>query len=996
VANRRTRIQGVSTDAERAITANAENADARLRKLEARRGRAGIVRADTAAKAGEFLNIEAPAAGITVILPEPVPSLRDQRVTLCFRNRNPVRIVSIRGLVNRETFVSNGAIGTFEAICDGLDGWSVETGVSSSGSALDAEFILGAAHGSLPSARVAADSTEIDVDLTVANAASWALRTASVVFSKLQNLTGLSVLGRAANSAGVMAAITATAARQVLQVNDAGTALQWGFPIEVQENGVSLGKAHTLNEAGGRMTLAAGVATLEAPSLVEVNPKAGGTENAYALPSSLRHGDILHWQISGAVTVNGIDATGVPDGFEFTLTQGNGGLPDGNQVTFVDESGSATAGNRIGTPDNITVIMGTAGAVRIRRAGSSAGGRWTIVERGFPRASTSIAYGGLSGREMQRAALTGAVTASANSNATAFGSAAAKSVLANATNAAAVPAFLAGSAAFQHLRVNAANTALEWAILSLAEFPTMAAGTVLANVTAGVAVPTAHSLSTLFGEGLTYTNVTGVAAVGAGDCITVGASTVGVTDFSVTPRKLAPSVHILPAGTHNDIAIADSVTSILVIGDATVTGIAGGWDGRAIDISTQGFTLTLAFNSAGSAVGNRLATPAGVDYVQLRGGARLIYDTQPANDIWRVSGTADSHENGSEIQLSSLTGNMGTIDISTLSCGGSVVAASAAASSAYSIEGFTAKTEGFWFHFKVETGITNNCTLFNEDATATAANRLRTPSNLDISSVGYLEGIFYYRDSRWNFIGAQPNQIANSATDYVRVTGGGASQVNIATATGDVTIAAGGNLEASGDNVSLDATASNGIVSVTSQAGAGGGAIQLTEQAASGATVNAGRGMVWVQNQTPSAPMFTDDTNVDREIATIGAPMTRGSSASFSTPFIIGFNKTSGTGAAGDDVVFNANAPFAFRIIACGVVVSTGVAASTVQWRSASGGGGNTFSLTMSTATTGLHTSAGIGSSTSIDLVVPAGGTLSARWTDLDVRAYVWALCVRT
>lgn len=230
MAPRRTRIPGISQDAERNINQTTGDLEDRVRKLERKPGRAGRVISDTAAKAGEFLNVEAPPAGLTVIFPEPVPSLLNARITLSFRNTNPVRLVCIRGEVNRETFVVNTAIGTFEAICDGLDGWSVETGLTSTGSSVDAEYLVGAAHGSLPSARVATDSTEVDVDLTVANVASWALRTASVVFGKLQNLTGLSVLGRAANSAGVMAAITAAAGDHYLRSNTAGTALEFGNP----------------------------------------------------------------------------------------------------------------------------------------------------------------------------------------------------------------------------------------------------------------------------------------------------------------------------------------------------------------------------------------------------------------------------------------------------------------------------------------------------------------------------------------------------------------------------------------------------------------------------------------------------------------------------------------------------------------------------------------------------------------------------------------------
>lgn len=106
-----------------------------------------------------------------------------------------------------------------------------------------------------------------------------------------------------------------------------------------------------------------------------------------------------------------------------------------------------------------------------------------------------------------RAALTGAITATQDSNTTAFGALAAKSVLANATNISAVPAALAGTAAFQHLRVNSANTGLEWSVLTTGDFPansvpltalaTQAADTFVGNITALTATPVAVPLSSV-------------------------------------------------------------------------------------------------------------------------------------------------------------------------------------------------------------------------------------------------------------------------------------------------------------------------------------------------------------------------------------------------------------------------------------------------------------------------------------------------------------------
>lgn len=130
-----------------------------------------------------------------------------------------------------------------------------------SGAPTDAEYVLGAPDGDLPNGRVATASTEITPDVGTPNVISWALNTASVALAKLANLTGLSVLGRAANSAGVMAAITASAARQTLGVNDAGTALAWGDPVEIRDSGADQGDVYALDfVAGANVNIAASVA----------------------------------------------------------------------------------------------------------------------------------------------------------------------------------------------------------------------------------------------------------------------------------------------------------------------------------------------------------------------------------------------------------------------------------------------------------------------------------------------------------------------------------------------------------------------------------------------------------------------------------------------------------------------------------------------------------------------------------------------------------------
>lgn len=667
--DRRNVIPGVPRESERAITGLVAELDERLRRLERSPGRAGIVSSDTAAKPGELLNIEAPVTGLTVILPQPTAALIDARVTLCFRNANPVRLVSISGLVNRESFVLNTAPGTFEAVCDGIDGWNVEIGVSSSGSAADAEYVVATAHASLPNAGVATDTTEVNFSFTPGSIATWVLNTASVAFSKLANLAGLSVLGRAANSSGVMAAITATSARQVLRLNSAGTSLEFAYNQSEQ--------------------------TL-------VSPMAGGTQNAYVLPSTVKHGDILNWDISGAVTLNGIDSTGFTAGFEFTLIQSNGGFPDGNQVTINDENAGALAANRFATPDNVAVIIGTGGAVRIRRGAS----RWSIIERGFPRASTSNLYGGLSGRELQRAALTGAVTASQNSNSTLFG----------------------------------------------------------------------VSSTSIIGAGAT--SMQRAALTGA----IAAAQNVNATLF---------------AGIRDNGAAENDRTNLNFLSSTTIS---------------------LA-----------VTDDAGNDELEIT--AALIGTT-------------------TEVTIVSATGNLGTINIAALECGGSVRVTSA--SSAYSIEGFTAKTNGFWFYFEAAQGATNHCTLFDEDATATAANRLQLPLSEDINQSGEIRGIFYYRNSRWNFTGNDPKRIGTTTTGVV-VTG---TQINLAVPASDINITAGGNVNVTGSGTGL-LVGCNTFVD---------GYLDMTEQATVTAP-GAAHGKVWVDSGAVQALRFTDDSGNDRSVS---------------------------------------------------------------------------------------------------------------------------------
>lgn len=442
---------------------------ARLDALERKQPVQPTLTGDFVAREGQTLNLEPPGAGMRGTLVKATPFNRGARVTFFQRNKNPVRLQAVDGKVNGAAFVISNAPGAFDAVSDGETGWSLDQNITSTGATgapATSQYLLGASDPLLPNGRVASDSTEIDADLTVANVVSWALLAGSVVFAKLQNLTGLSVLGRAANSAGVMAAITATGAGQYLRENAAGNALEWGNPTS--------------------------------PSVVNT----AGTFQRAALT-----GDVTAAQNSNATAFRAF----VADSYLGSVA---GGVPTDLGLSSLAGDGLTFAGHQF--------------AVN-------------------PSGSLGISVG----HQVIRAALTGAITAAADSNATAFGTFAAKSVLANATNAVAVPAPLSGSAAFQHLRVNSANTGLEWSVLTtgdfpagsvpinaLAAFPTWAQVLAAGNTT-GATAPIVSFLTTMSwaGNTLAALNISGLAA--SNDCLINSAGTI----------KFSPAVTLNLAGT---------------------------------------------------------------------------------------------------------------------------------------------------------------------------------------------------------------------------------------------------------------------------------------------------------------------------------------------------------------------------------------------------------------------------------------------------------------
>ena len=103
---------------------------------------------------------------------------------------------------------------------------------------------------------------------------------------------------------------------------------------------------------------------------------------------------------------------------------------------------------------------------------------------------------------------------------------------------------------------------------------------------------------------------------------------------------------------------------------------------------------------------------------------------------------------------------------------------------------------------------------------------------------------------------------------------------------------------------------------------------------------------------------------------------------------------TAGGGGAADDVtVYNANAPFGFRILEVQVFVSTAAIASTAQLRNTTGGGGAAILAAFSTTATGRVAFPLTDTATA---TVAANGTLVLRRSDNGVAGEVVIYLIKT
>jgi hypothetical protein len=103
---------------------------------------------------------------------------------------------------------------------------------------------------------------------------------------------------------------------------------------------------------------------------------------------------------------------------------------------------------------------------------------------------------------------------------------------------------------------------------------------------------------------------------------------------------------------------------------------------------------------------------------------------------------------------------------------------------------------------------------------------------------------------------------------------------------------------------------------------------------------------------------------------------------------------TGGAAGTADDVtVFNASAPYKFRIVDVWLVVADAEAASTVQLRTASGGLGSVLSAEIDTAALGIARQAGTGLTSTA--IVAKNGSVYLRRSDRNVAGELFMLVIR-
>lgn len=204
-----------------------------------------------------------------------------------------------------------------------------------------------------------------------------------------------------------------------------------------------------------------------------------------------------------------------------------------------------------------------------------------------------------------------------------------------------------------------------------------------------------------------------------------------------SPRAAGQNV-VIPEATAANFGQAVTLIVENALGALRVRAAAGTINGATAFTLAAGYTtlIVLRSNGAGKWVSERAS---GFPIA----GNSLAYTGETLNYV----GT------DSEITNSAVAGDLGTVDISTLACGGSV---NLQATADWTIRGFTSRNEGFWFFLSCNN--TNFIgTLTDDDGTvATLTNRMRLTNETDWYG-NAVQALVYYANTRWRIVVTGPN-----------------------------------------------------------------------------------------------------------------------------------------------------------------------------------------------------------------------------------------------
>lgn len=404
----------------------------------------------------------------------------------------------------------------------------------------------------------------------------------------------------------------------------------------------------------------------------------------------------------------------------------------------------------------------------------------------------------------QRAALTGAIAAAQNSNATTFAG-----ILDNgaAENDRTNLNFIAGTNTTATVTDDAGNDELEIRF-NVDDFPLtgladQAAETFNGNFTAGSAPPTARAGSSVAGAGLTYT-AGGTLAVGAGDGIDVAADSVAV---DVT--DIVDNVSITEVATNN-IQRAALTGAISASAGSNSTLFSGITDNGV----SEADRATLNFQN--STTNTALITDSGTELqIEYRRAALTGAITASANSNATLF---DSGASGA-----GLTG------------GGTAILA-VGAGTGIAVNANDVAVDATWAEILVNG---NNSGAFNP--------HIDTGQFIGFGAEGSLPGAGQLRSSTSWTAQVDGDLTLSATTAGVFINGAAALELNGST---DIVLTSGNAIEL--------ATGGTNPVDLTT-----GGWIRMVEEGASSPTVSAGQGMFWCLNLTPTQPMFTDDEDDD-------------------------------------------------------------------------------------------------------------------------------------